>query len=357
MTVAELDWTGGRGRRLDRFRWDVLDRDFAKQGEISPEQGAQVTFSTGGIGRTIRGVRLDPDDAAALDVTEVRLRPCWVDRDGVAYPLGVYRPVQAVTVHLADEGRTWGGKDRAEWDLADESVRLSARTNRAQSWPREYPIVDALTEWASAVDLLAEVVIDPTTEALGDPVSFPRGEATWQEVGDALCSAGGMLPPHFDNTGQLRCRVCPAWESAIPDQNYSTLDGRVVFAGFQTTDTFLESPNVWYAINDKPGPQRIVGRWPLPASAPNSVEQVGAEIPEYVNGTYRSQAAANEAARIAGSAAFADIGEASLATPLDPRHDLYALVTVDGDRYREVQWSATLAPGADQTHDLRRVYE
>jgi hypothetical protein len=86
------------------------------------------------------------------------------------------------------------------------------------------------------------------------------------------------------------------------------------------------------------------------------VQSIGYEVPEYVTGAYRTPEAADRAAETAGRTAFVQIGEASLDTVFDPRHDLYDLVDLDGVRWREVQWSVDLRAGAVQSHDLRRVW-
>ncbi len=343
--VSAVDLTG-RSRRVDTFGWDVLDRALNLIGTLTPEVGASLSVSTSGPGRVVRGVTLTAADSAAINPTADRLRPYYVDNLGVVYPLGVYRVASSAT------------DDRAQvvaYDLVDESIRFASTINRAQTWPRDYPVVLALAEWAEAIDA-ATVEIDPTVETLGEPVAFPVGEATWGEVGQALCEAGGMLPPHFRNTGALRCRLSPSWAEVTADHYYSLEDDRVVAGGYTTADVYLDLPNVWYAISDNPSNASVAGRWAVPASAPHSVERIGYEVPEVITGPYRTPAVAESAAENAGRTAFAQVGEVGLDTVFDPRHDLYGIVDLDGFRWREVQWSVDLRAGGVQRHDLRRVW-
>lgn len=339
-----------RSRRVDRFRWDVLDATLTGIGSLNPVAGAPMQATTeGNVNRTVRGLEIAPGDVADLDPARDRLRPVYTDLEGTDWPLGVYRVASAETKDHAASGTL------PTFDLADDSLRFATNTYRRQTWPRGYPVADALEEWALSLDV-ADFEIDPTLDELPEPMAFPVGRSTFGEVGEALCAAAGMLPPHFDNAGTLRCRIAPVWDVVAVDHDHRLDGGVIVWGSYSTATSYLDTPNVWIAVNDRPGQQPIRGRWALPESAPNSIAALGYEMPEYVTGNFASTAAAVAAARAAGQNAYDQLGEASLSTPLDPRHDLYSVIAVDGARYRVVGWRTSLRAGQPMTFDLRRVW-
>lgn len=336
-----------RSRRTDTFGWQLLTRDRSPTGlTLQPVAGATLTASTNGPGRVVRGLEVPADTAAEIDPARHLFYPTYTDDDDTVWPLGVFRAASAA---VDDRGLL------VVYDLVDESIRFGSKIHKPQTWPRHYPVADALTEWAADMGVLS-VLIDPTLDTLGEPVSFPTGEATWGEVGEALTDAAGMLPPHYSNDGTLRCRLSPSWTAGLADHYYRVSDDRVIAGGYSTSQTFLETPNVWYTVNDSPSGAGVRGRWALPPEAPNSVEAIGYEVPEFITGAYRTPAAAAAAAERAGRTAFAQIGEATIDTVFDPRHDLYDVVDLDGTRWREVQWSVDLQAGAPHRHELRRVW-
>lgn len=354
----------GIGSRTDLFVYEVLDPSLNVIGELHPvvsidgsDAAPSIRASVqGSVGRTLTDLILLPDEAADFDARLDRIRVVWVDADGTRYPLGVHRVADATAAQFS-------GGDRVELTLADESVAHRARIPRSLSWPRDTPGAEIIEQLAGllAVPLLAA---DPTTAALGEPLAFPVGSVDWPDVYAKVAEALGMLAPHFTNEGAWRWRHAPDWEQAQPDHRYSTSPDapsrqrRIVNRSLTRSVTLLDSPNTWVATNTGAGPAAIVGRYTLPASAPNSFEQLGVVLlaDPVENVGFASAAAADAAARAAAARSMDDIGSASLDTPLDARHDLYDLIEGDGLRYREVGYSGRLSVGAAIGHSLRRVY-
>ncbi len=202
-----------------------------------------------------------------------------------------------------------------------------------------------------------------TTAALGEPLAYPVGSADWYDIYTSVAAAGGFLPPFFTLTGAWRWRTAPEWGVAPPDHTFSTdlsaplIQQRAVQSSLVRSITLLASPNTWYAINTASRTARIVGSYQLPASAPNSVEQTGEVVAEFVEvAGLASRAAADAAARAAAAQSLDDIGSGSMLTPLDATIELYDTISADGFLYRSVGTSATLAPGEPQSLNLRRVY-
>lgn len=266
-------------RRIDRWRWDVLNAAFGTIGTIAPLTASTpaVAVTVGGnVNRTIRGLVLTDTDAADLDPARDWVRPVYVDLDGLDWPQGTYRIVSATTRPRA-EGR-WIAHPTVELTLADGSVRQQARTSRAVGFERDLGIADAvqrLADWLRIPSFL----VDPTTAQLGSSLAWTLGEASWSEVVGVLAKAGGMLAPHFDNAGVWRWRVAPEWGTAPPDRTYATTAGQTIFDGNERGVALLDDPNVFYAVGQA-GAAAVRGRYPLPDIAPNSIARIGYEIPE-----------------------------------------------------------------------------
>lgn len=360
MTVTEADRLGQPGartatRRTDRWRWDVLDAALGTIGTVVPVgAGVSVSVTVGGsVNRTARNLRLTDTDAASIDPARDWLRPVWVDVDGIEWPQGTFRIASATTrPRKQTENREQPATDLT---LADGSVRHQARNNRAVGLERDLAIADAvarLADWLRIRDYL----VDPTTAALGAPLSWALGEASWSEIVGVVAKAGGMLAPHFDNAGVWRWRVAPDWATATADFTYRTDAGQVIDDTTERAVVLLDDPNVFYAVGQG-NAAAVRGRYPIPDQAPNSVARIGYEIPEMVeSGGLGDEDAATAAARAAYGESDAVTGPASLAVPFDPAADLFAIVSHDGWRYRALGHSFNVAVGSVTEWSLARLW-
>jgi hypothetical protein len=359
---AQID-LGNGGSRVDRFAYVLTDQDGNLAGMLNPVvtiNGRDVapevdTSIQGNTNRRLNNLHLTPDQASGIDPRTNRVAPFWVDQDGTAYPLGVFRLLDATTVEFS-------GGDDIETTWGDESAAHHTPNTRSLSWGKDYPVADIITQIAGVLGI-ANVDADSNTADLGEPLAFPVGAADWYEIYSQVAAAAGMLPPFFTLSGSWRWRIVPEWGVALPDHVYATdpsaplVQQRIVESSLVRSVTMLSSPNTWYAVNTAAGKARIVGTYQLPASAPNSVERTGEVVAEFVEAAgLNSTAAALAAARAAAANALDDIGSGSMLTPLDATIELYDTVQADSYLYRTVGSSATLMPGEPQSVELRRVY-
>lgn len=347
---------GSASRRVDRWRWDVLDAGLNLSGVVYPVGGRPPTVTVsirGRVNRACRGVVLTAADAEHLNPARDFIRPVYTDARGAEWPQGVFRVVDAtVTDRQAGD---WQGAAAVDLTLADNTVRLQAQTHRSLSFRRDTPVSDAAVELAGWLSI-PEVRIDPNSARLAEPQSWALGEVSWADAAAKLAAAGGYLPPWFDNAGVWRWRSAPVFASAEPDAVYQS-GGGVLFDGVTRTVTLLDEPNVWIAVNTTADQAPIVGRYYLPSSAPNSAARVGYEIPERVEvAGLATTAAADAAAAAAAAAAVSDVGKASLEVPFEPSTDLYWVVSVDGMKYRSVGYEFGAAAGSTTGHDLSRLW-
>jgi len=98
-----------------------------------------------------------------------------------------------------------------------------------------------------------------------------------------------------------------------------------------------------------------VGRYQLPANAPNSFARRGFRIGHVESSQgMETQAQADKAA--ANMARSADVFEyLAFSSTLDPRHDTYDVVDAYGLRWLETAWTMELRSGGAMAHTLKRV--
>lgn len=360
MTVAQIDLPAGS--RLETFRYDLTDPDGNLTGELNPvvtDQGSNVApavrTSIRGQANRVLTLEIVPDQAADLDPRLDRIAPYWVDTDGTAYPLGVYRILDVTASQFS-------GGDRIELTCGSEDSTHHTPNTRSLSWGQDTPVSEIIDQLAGVLGI-GEVDADETTGFIGEPLAFPVGSTDWYDIYANVAAAAGMLTPFFTLAGVWRWRIVPEWETAAPDHIYSTdpdapqAEQKIVQQSLVRSVTLLDSPNVFYAINTAARGARIVGSYRLPATAPNSVERVGEEIAAFVEvASLASTAAANNAARALAAQTLSDIGTGSMNTPLDARHELYDTVEADGLLYQENGTGVRLAPGEEMGHDLTRIY-
>lgn len=351
------------GSRVDLFTYTIVDPSLNVLGELHPVvtiDGSPVaprirTSIQGNAYRVMSSFVLIPEEAETFDPRTMRVIPSWVDVDGTAYPLGVFRLIDTSVVQFS-------GGDHIESTLADESSVHHSPITRSVSWPRGFQVSDIIDQLAGMLNIPV-VDADPTTAELGEPLSYPAGSTDWFDVYTAVAQAAGMLTPFFTLAGAWRWKTAPDWETVQPDHIFSTsVDApqdqqRIVQQSLVNSVTLFSAPNYFVATNNASKGSRIVGTYLLPASAPNSYERTGVLVAQYVDAAgLATQAAADSAARAASAQALDDVGTAEMDTPLDARIELYDAIEADSYLYRACGWSVQLMPGREQNHDLRRAY-
>ena len=249
LTPTQLIELDGTPARRESVRFDVLDTDLLKVGELNPDRRTSVprisNSSDRSLKRSLSNFRLPPDQAADLDTLAARVRPVWVLQDGSEYPLGVFL--------FADASRsrfTYGLELTAT--LVDQLFILDQELEASLSYSTGTVITEALDELAAAAGIDARVVT-PSTQALSYPVAWKAGTSRLRAMSE-LCQMLSYSSPYFDNDGVLRIVAARNLATATPDFVYSEGDvstGRVYANTIVETDDLLRAPNVYIVIDNQ----------------------------------------------------------------------------------------------------------
>lgn len=338
------------GQRFDRFRWEVLDRNLTKIGELTPSIDARPTISASierPIMRTLSNVTISAADSRELNVLTHRLRPVLELESGDRYPLGVY---------------LFGDLDMNVLTNGDALKQVSMPD---QGWILDQPMhrTVALRKGQSAQDLFVQIAgevgitrlrLDSAVVEVAEPVVFPAGRTSRLDVLRKLAQLQGCLAPYFDSSGLLTCRQAPDPDTAEPDLVVPR--DRMFADSLVMTDDTWRAPNRYLVIGDGTD-EPVVGFYDVPPSAPHSIPNRGFIVTETIDiPGIDSAAAARAAARAAYVADSRTWRQVSFTTALDPRLDLFGLFEFEGDLYLETEFRMELLSGGSHSHVGARLW-
>lgn len=333
------------------FRLDVLDRHFAKIGELHPvAPGIQVENNINrDVKRTLSGLTIPRLEAVGIDYFANRLRPMWLAGDGSEWPLGVFLISDASTVR-----HSWGTS--AELSLVDQGLILSQAIDRSVSFGPGTLVRTALVQTLEMVGL-ERFEVDSTDARLGAATTWAMGNDSWIRVLNDLADLAGFNSGFFDNDGIYRLRRAPAaGVEAFPDFDYDH-PARVHADSVVESNATIETPNRYIVVSTSGNDAPIAGVWDVPADAPHSYEARGYRVINLTERQGLSLDQATEAARVRGLQDADTYQWASFSAAPDPRHDTFNVIRWSGVLWREQSWSLDLQAGGEHRHELRRTYD
>lgn len=352
LTTVDLIEMRGISQRASKIRWDLLDAANNVIGSVHPSSDQTPVMSvdtTRVVKRTLSQLWLPPDEADDVDVSSDRLKPWWVLENGAEFPLGI--------VLFADASRMIS---TAGSPMTGTMVDLNYVLNQAEGVPVSYfegqDAAYALRlEWAAAG--VESYIVEASDTVLQAPMTWPADTTRFKRMQD-ISRLASFCDPYFDNTGVGRSRRLP--DPLISEASLVYADGdlsRVYADSIVQTDDFLSAPNRYICISTSASDVAVAGTYNVPAEAPYSAARRGFVVSAptiFIQGATSPvtcyAAAKAEAERAAASYRIMEFN----AVP-DPRHDVYDIVELFGDRYFEVGWSLPLLEGSEHRHTLRRV--
>lgn len=340
------------GIRVDRFEWELLDRELNPIGALHPlvDETPSIRASTDRtIKRTLDGLALTIADAAAIDPIRDRLRPWMVLQNGERFPLGVYL--------FGDHQRTVSTRaDTWQPQLYDQGLILQDRTASSFSIAAGGDINTAMQRILNDVGIMHSHFHDAGAKA-GTAIAWPAGTER-QRIEDDLAQQQGCLSPYFDNEGVFTCRMAPDPATVVEEFTYGI--GRIEADSLIESDDSYQAPNRYVVIGGR-ADLAISGKYDIPASAPHSFANRGYYVTEVVDlAGVESVPAAEAAARAAYISDSRSWQRIDFSSPLDPRHDLYAIVAYQSEStvgiYLEVEFSMELVAGGRHRHKLARLW-
>lgn len=351
VTTTQLLELDGIRQRSDAFRFELRDRAGGLLGELHPDSSTAAVVSNDvsrRVPRSLDGLRLNPSDAAEVNVISDRVRAVMTLQNGAEYSLGTF---------------LWGddSRPRHSWGLTrsstliDRTFVLDQEIGRVVSFGRGINVGLAFLAVVLDVITLDEIEAEETDQALAAPVAWPP-TATRRQIAADLADKIGFLPPYFNRDDRLVWRSVPEMTTAQPTLAYEA-GGRIISGSIVESDNLLTAPNSYLVIESSGAGNPIIGRWDLPSTAPHSIANRG--FPVVRTETMQGIADAAQAVAAARALAKRDTSTyewAEFSSTADPRHDTYDVVAYLGTNYLEVAWRLVCRSGGQMSHKLRRVY-
>jgi hypothetical protein len=333
------------------YRFDVMDQELNKIGEIHPDMEASVPNLTNNINRTIKrsldGMVLLPGDFANVDPLSDRLK-VWGVIDGVENALGVFMWTDA-------------SGSRHSFGLVGNSslVDLNGILDQPMGHPLGCPADSSIDETLRSLALevgLTRLNLPNTGKIMGQSANFASSISRTQVMAQ-LAGTAGLYSPYFDGNGVLTAKYPAPLDSGV--LSYSEADGNIVADTIIESNDLLSAPNRWVCevvgANDAP----IWAAYDVPASAPHSFANRGYYIVNVIQGA-QGIATIDECYEAAKAAALAENDTYEWvefdAVP-DHSHDTFDVVNYRGAPYREQEWRLPLSSAGLMHHSLRRHYE
>lgn len=346
-----LDLAANVGQRQGTFVFQLINGvNGVHKGFITPDRKAnpQLTHDTTRTTKRQLSISLGVADTALIQEETDRVLLYMVVA-GQTWPLGRY-------AFSSEQDATSTGGARSSDVLLDEMTIVDQQLETGFPTDVQAGVIFGVD---SAVGLLLAglplVGIDVAPSQF--PVSGGWSPGTTRgQVLAALALQGDYQTPWFSNDGRFKMV-----RTINPQEAEATIDmdrgARVIRDSITTTSTLLVAPNRFIVISNGGDAQAtpIVGRYDVPPSAPNSIQNIGFVRPSVTNAQLSTQDQADAAARQLGLNNTIT-RTVQLSTVPDPRHDSYDVVRWQGQNWLEIAWSMQLVEGGQMTHTLRRSF-
>jgi hypothetical protein len=347
--ILNLD---GVRRRVDRFEFELCDREWNPIGTLNPDRGQQISITndtTNEIPRKLSGFKLLSDEADDVNTMSDRLRVYMALQNGDRRRLGSF-----MWEDESEPERPWGVEHHGS--LTDLNQILASPSTKAYGWGRggTITLIMFFLLFQASFELKDIAVIgEEANRGLRQPRSWEPG-STWLHKLNDMGVGCGFGPPWFNRDGLLYFDEIPDPAFAQPTVPAYDDDTRVIANSIVPSNDMLKAPND-FGLFDSGTDRLIAGRYQLPASAPHSFANRGWRL-GHVESTQgmSSQDGANKGAQ--NLARKSDVYEyLTFSSTLDPRHDTYDIVDAFGKRWLEVSWTMELRSGGTMQHNLKRV--
>lgn len=355
-TTDDLLDLRGIGQRSATFGFEVLDSTLKRIGTITPARDTPPSIENvfnRRVKRALRGLVLPPGTASEINPFTDRIRPVMGLENGAGFNMGVFLFLNP-TEQVLSAGRTMTA------DLGDMGLIL------------DDPIIETLsftatTNMGVALAACFELAGFSPGQYLIDQIDTPFGsDVTWKAgtsllvAMNSIAAKAGCYSVFFDRDGLGRVRLVQDLATAPITVRYRDgVAGNILRGSIVETQQSITAPNRYLVIDTSANDAPIRGVVTIPASAPNSKEQIGFYRTRVITEQgLPDDFAAVARGRVAAIQDAADYLWSSASGVIDPRHDTFDVIDLLGVRYREQKWGPVqLVEGAVMPHDFRRVYD
>lgn len=333
------------------YRFDLVDRNLAKIGELHPNADDSIPTITNNINRTIKrsldGMVLFPDDFANVNPADERAQ-VWGTINGVESSLGVFMWTDA-----SGSRHSYGVTGNST--MVDLNGVLDQPMGRPLGYAEGTSVDNAIADLALEVGITS-INLANTGKLLTSSATY-ASDVSRASVMAELAGTAGLYSPYFDAFGVLRTKVPPSLTSGT--LSYSEADGNIIADSILESNDLLSAINRWVceAVGAKDTP--LWAAYDLPPSAPNSYANRGYYIVKVIQAS-QGVDTIDECYEIAKAAALAEDDTyewAEFDSVPSLLHDTFDIVNYRTVAYREQEWRLPLQASGLMHHSLRRHYE
>jgi hypothetical protein len=347
---------GKYGQRHFKFRYDLLDKDDRKIGELDTVESGEVLMdSLSSIKRTAK-FRLK--DRGEINWLSDRIQPFALlrMRDGkyIEFPLGIFL--------LSSPTRKDSNKNvYRDVDAFDGLLIL-----RDDKFDSRYTVPAGTNYRQAVIDILASAGItkhniEQTDKALPVDMEFEPGKEKLEAINELL-TAINYTPLHVDVYGYFISMTYRSPSIRSAEYTYRDDELSIIYAGMEEELDLFNVPNKWVVVCSNAEQSLFSTYTNDNPNSPTSTVSRGRIIVDYreVTDVADQQSLDAYVQRIAFEASQL-YGKLTFETAINPLHDYmdvlqleYSRLGING-KYVETGWTMPLEAGAQMQHKVRKV--
>jgi hypothetical protein len=347
---------GKYGQRHFKFRYDLLDKDDRKIGELDTVESGEVLMdSLSSIKRTAK-FRLK--DRGEINWLSDRIQPFALlrMRDGeyIEFPLGIFllssptRKDENKSVYRDVEA--YDGLLILRDDKFDTRYTVTAGTNYRQA------VIDILTSAG-----ITKHNIEQTDKALPVDMEFEPGKEKLEAINELL-TAINYTPIHVDVYGYFTSMTYRSPSIRAAEYTYKDDELSIIYPGMEEELDLFNVANRWVVVCSNAEQSLMSTYTNNNPNSPTSTVNRGRTIVDYreVTDIADQQSLDAYVQRIAFEASQV-YGKLTFETALNPLHDYMDVLEIDYSplgikgKYSETGWTMPLKAGARMKHEVRKV--
>lgn len=352
-----LDVLHGKfGARHIKFRYDLLNKDDQKIGELDSVVDGEVSMSAlASIKRTAKFTIKDKGD---INWLSDRIQPyalLKIDNTYIEFPLGVF-------LLSSPTRRDENNAVYRDVDAFDGTVIL-----RDDKFATRYFIAQGTNYRTAVIDILASAGItkhniEQTDKTLPKGIEWEPGTEKLRAVNDLL-TAINFTPTTVDVNGYFTSATYRSPSIRSAEYTYQDDDLSIILSGMEEELDLFNVANQWVAVLSDPELAPLSSTYTNTSeSSPTSTVNRGRTITDYreVDSIADQQSLDAYVQRIAFQASQV-YGKLVFETAFNPLHDYSDVLQINysplgiNDKYSETGWTLPLKAGAAMKHSCRKV--
>lgn len=347
---------GKYGQRHIKFRYDLLDKNDQKKGELDNVLGGEVSMAS--LDSIKRTARFKIKDKGDINWLTDRIQPFALlrMRDGkyIEFPLGIFL--------LSSPTR----KDENNSVYRDIEAYDGLLILRDDKFDVRYTVPAGANYRQAVIDILSSAGItkhniEQTDKVLPVDMEFAPGTEKLEAI-NALLQAINYTPLYVDVYGYFTSMTYRSPSIRAAEYTYRDDELSIIYAGMEEELDLFNVPNKWVVVCSNAEQSLMSSYTNNNPNSPTSTVNRGRTIVDYrkVTDIADQQSLDAYVQRIAFEASQV-YGKLTFETALNPLHDYMDVLQIEysplgiSGKYSETSWTMPLQAGARMRHEVRKV--